>query len=114
MKVAGDWSLDSLLQRWRAGDRPYLEFEREDSMSVGLYVLPAGSRDEQQPHSEDEVYVVLEGASRFTAGDEARDVRPGDVIFVSAGVPHRFHDIATELRLIVVFAPPEGSQSQGT
>ena len=76
-------------------------------MSAGLYVLPAGAVDGQSPHNEDEIYVVLAGGARFTAGDETRDVAPGDVIFVAAGVPHRFHDITEELRLIVVFAPPE-------
>ena len=40
-------------------------------------------------------------------------LRPGDTIFVPAETVHRFHDIDEELRLIVVFAPPEGSQSGG-
>ncbi len=88
----------------------YVEFMREDSMSVGIYVLPTGSTDGQSPHTEDEVYVVLAGSSRFTAGHETRDVRPGDTIFVPAGVAHRFHDIGKDLRLIVVFAPPEHSR----
>ncbi len=94
------------MSRWLLG-RPYHEFIRSTSMSVGLYVLDAGAIDGQSPHREDEIYVVLAGRSRFTAGDEVRDVQPGDVIYVHAGVPHRFHDIAEQLQLIVVFAPPE-------
>ena|SRR5215212_675072 len=89
--------------------RPYLELVRENTMSVGLYVLKAGAVDAQSPHTEDEVYVVLAGAAQFTAANETRSVSFGDVIYVGAGVPHRFHDITDELRLIVVFAPPEGS-----
>lgn len=96
-----------------AAGEPYHEFLREPSMSIGLYVLPAGATDGQSPHTEDEAYVVLAGRSRFTAGDATRDVAPGDTIFVPAGVPHRFHDITDELRLIVVFAPPEGSLAPG-
>jgi quercetin dioxygenase-like cupin family protein len=111
MRVAGGWSLDVLVARQAASGRPYLEFEREESMSVGLYVLAAGAQDPQQPHTEDEVYVVLAGRSAFTAAEEVRDVRPGDVIFVSAGIPHRFHDITEELRVVVVFAPPERGQA---
>jgi mannose-6-phosphate isomerase-like protein (cupin superfamily) len=103
------WPLADLLERQVAGGRTYLEFAREESMSVGLYVLAAGAVDAQSPHAEDEVYVVLAGRSRFTAGDETRDAGPGDVIFVPAEVPHRFHDIDEELRLAVVFAPPERS-----
>jgi mannose-6-phosphate isomerase-like protein (cupin superfamily) len=96
-----------LLVRQLAADRPYLEFLRSESMSAGLYVLDVGATDGQLPHREDEVYVVLAGRARFTAGDEAREVMTGDTIYVAAGVPHRFHDITERLELIVVFAPPE-------
>lgn len=92
-----------------ASGEPYLEFLRRPSMSIGLYVLGAGAADGQAPHTEDEAYVVLSGQARFTAASETRDVGPGDTIFVPAGVPHRFHDITAELRLIVLFAPPEGT-----
>jgi mannose-6-phosphate isomerase-like protein (cupin superfamily) len=100
--------LADLIAATTAG-RPYLEFVREESMSVGLYVLPAGAVDHQKPHTEDEVYVVLAGTALFTAGGDTRPVRRGDTLYVSAGVAHRFHDIEEDLRLIVVFAPPEGS-----
>jgi mannose-6-phosphate isomerase-like protein (cupin superfamily) len=102
--------LADLLARQEGSGEPYLEFLRVESMSAGLYVLAAGATDAQQPHTEDEVYVVLAGRSRFTAGDVTRDVEPGDTIFVPANVPHRFHDISEELRLVVVFAPPEYSR----
>jgi mannose-6-phosphate isomerase-like protein (cupin superfamily) len=105
--------LATLVAAAAAAGEPYHEFLREPSMSIGLYVLPAGAVDGQSPHTEDEAYVVLAGRSRFTAGDETRDVAPGDTIFVPAGVPHRFHDITDELRLIVLFAPPEGSLAPG-
>lgn len=102
-----------LLELHRTAGRPYVEFIRSGSLSAGLYVLPAGGVDQQQPHTEDEVYVVVAGGSLFTAGEATREVRAGDVLFVAAGVPHHFHDISEELRIIVVFAPPEGSSAAG-
>ena len=102
-------SLADLLEEHEGAGRPYLEFLRSESMSVGLYVLPAAGVDEQLPHREDEVYVVIHGRGRFTADGQTRDVAPGDVIFVAAGVDHRFHEIAEELQLVVLFAPPESS-----
>jgi mannose-6-phosphate isomerase-like protein (cupin superfamily) len=93
----------------RAAGRPYLEIIRSRSLSSGLYVLPVGAVDAQEPHAEDEVYVVVAGGSLFTAGQETREVRAGDILFVAAGLPHRFHDISEELRIVVIFAPPEGS-----
>jgi mannose-6-phosphate isomerase-like protein (cupin superfamily) len=103
--------LAGLIERQRASGDAYLEFLLAESMSVGLYVLPAGAVDGQSPHTEDEVYVVLAGRSRFTAMGETVDVEPGDTIFVPAGEEHRFHDIQQDLRLIVVFAPPEGTRA---
>ena len=99
--------LADLLAGQSAGPKAYLEFLRSESLSVGIYVLGVGDVDRQQPHREDEIYVVLSGRSHFTAGDETREVNPGDTIFVAAGVPHRFHDVTADMQLIVVFAPPE-------
>jgi mannose-6-phosphate isomerase-like protein (cupin superfamily) len=107
------FELARLLERRTDSGRPYLEFIRTESLSVGLYVLAVGATDRQRPHTEDEVYYVISGRSRMTVGDETRDVGPGSVIFVAATVPHRFHDIAEELRIVVFFAPPEGSAAGG-
>lgn len=102
--------IDLVTMQQRLGER-YLEFFMGDSLSMGLYVLPAGDVDPQQPHTEDEVYYVVSGHARFTSGDEERDVQPGMVIFVEKGAEHRFHSITENLMLLVVFAPPRGSQA---
>jgi mannose-6-phosphate isomerase-like protein (cupin superfamily) len=106
------YALADLAGSAEASGRSYLEFIREESMSVGLYLLPADAVDRQRPHTEDEVYVVLSGTALFTAGDQTRPIQRGDTIFVAAGVAHRFHDITDALRLVVVFAPPEGSGAE--
>jgi mannose-6-phosphate isomerase-like protein (cupin superfamily) len=103
------WELAELLARGAESHQSYLEFIRTRSLSAGLYVLPRGATDRQQPHTEDEIYYVVSGAGRVTVADETRDVAAGSVIFVAATVPHRFHDIAEQLEIIVFFAPPEGS-----
>ncbi len=87
--------------------KPYREFMRAPAMSAGLYVLPAGGTDHQKQHREDEVYFVLRGRARFKAGPEEREVSGGSVIFVAAGVGHRFYDITEELAVLVIFAPAE-------
>jgi mannose-6-phosphate isomerase-like protein (cupin superfamily) len=104
------FELDDLRVLRSASDRPYLEFLRAPDLSVGLYVLPSGGVDRQQPHTEDEVYYVIAGQGRVTVGSEVREVAPGTIVFVAAGVPHRFHDISEELSLLVVFGPAEGSR----
>ena len=87
---------------------PWLEFLRSSDLSVGLYALPIGAVDDQSPHTEDEVYVVMGGRASIRVGDEDRPVRSGSVVFVGARVDHHFHDIEEALSVLVVFAPPEG------
>lgn len=101
------FDLEQLRGDQAAGDRPYHEFVRTHDLSVGLYVLPAGGVDHQSPHTEDEVYVVMSGRATVTVGDNERKVGPGSIVFVPADVPHRFHDIESELVLVVAFGPAE-------
>jgi mannose-6-phosphate isomerase-like protein (cupin superfamily) len=94
-----------------SGER-YLEFIRENDCSVGVYRLPAGGVDPQQPHSEDELYYVVSGRAMFRQADEDRPVGPGTLLYVPALAIHRFHSITEDLTIIVVFAPAEGSRRQ--
>ena len=103
------FELDDLEAERGASGRRYLEFVSVPALSLGLYVLPAGGVDAQEPHGEDEAYFVLRGRARISVGNEVRAVRPGSVVFVGATVPHRFHDIEEELALLVAFGPAEGS-----
>lgn len=91
-----------------ANDGAYLRFLHERNMSVGLYALDAGSTDPQRPHAQDEVYFVVSGRASITVGQETTAVARGSVIYVPAGQPHRFHHIVEDLRVLVVFSPPEG------
>ena len=93
------------LQR-RSGEL-YLEFLRRESLSCGLYVLEAGADDPQEPHQEDEVYLVLEGRARLEVGGQDEPVGPGSVVFVARTVPHRFADVTERLSVLVFFAPAE-------
>ena len=93
-------------QRWR-------EFLRVPSLSMGLYRLKAGQADEQQPHTEDEVYVVLSGKAVFRAGGRQQAVAAGTILFVERAAEHRFVDITEDLTVLVFFAPPEGSLKDG-
>ncbi len=87
----------------------YVEHLRVDALSAGTYSIRAGGIDDQQPHTEDEVYAVLRGRGEFTGADRTVPVTAGTVLFVPAGEPHRFHDVTEDLVVLVVFAPPYGS-----
>src|SRR5262245_20360518 len=91
--------------------RHWVEQLRVDALSIGTYSLPAGGTDPQQPHTEDEVYVVMSGRGRIVAESGSAEVGPGTVVYVAAGEVHRFIDITEDLAVLVMFTPPEYSQS---
>ncbi|RLV01390.1 hypothetical protein CTZ27_12890 [Streptomyces griseocarneus] len=99
--------LDELEAERAANEGAYLQFLRERNMSVGLYALDAGDQDPQSPHAQDEIYVVMSGRAAITVGEETTHVGRGSVVYVPAGVTHRFHHISEDLRVLVVFSPPE-------
>ena len=102
------FEIADLLSRREESGQLYLEFFEAPAMSVGVYELAAGSVDPQQPHTEDEVYYVVGGRGQVQIDGDDSEISPGSVIFVAAGVEHRFHSITDDLKLLVVFAPPRG------
>lgn len=83
---------------------PWREFLRVPTLRTGLYALPAGGEDRQRPHADDEVYYVIEGRAVLRVGDDEVPVKPGSVVYVKAGVDHRFHDIEDDLKVLVFFS----------
>ena len=84
----------------------YVDFLASSKLSVGLSVRPSGTTDRQQPHREDEVYYVISGRGSISVAGESRPVGPGSLVFVAAGVDHRFHDVEEDMRVLVFWAPP--------
>lgn len=90
---------------------PFVQALAHGSLSVELFA-PAMSglgRDIQQPHAQDELYVVQRGTSDFWRDGEAVTAQPGDILFVPAGAPHRFENFSPDFVTWVVFyGPPHG------
>ncbi len=104
------FELPHIIRQQPRSGKPYFEFLRVPDLSMGVYQLLVGDTDIQSPHTEDEVYYVVEGKAKIKVADEERDVRPGSVIFVEKKVPHRFHSIEEDLIVLVFFAPAEYSK----
>ncbi|HEY8225440.1 MAG TPA: cupin domain-containing protein [Pyrinomonadaceae bacterium] len=93
------------------GGKRFATLFEHGSLSVEIYA-PRGT-DPQQPHSRDEVYVVATGSGDFVCGEVRMKFGPGDLLFVAAGVPHRFEDFTNDLAVWVIFYGPEGGETTG-
>jgi mannose-6-phosphate isomerase-like protein (cupin superfamily) len=93
----------------RLSDAPFAEVFAHGSLSVEIY-KPI-KVDNQQPHTRDEVYVVISGSGWFVNGDTRQRFVPGEFLFVPAGVVHRFEDFTDDFATWVFFYGPEGGES---
>ena len=71
-------------------------------IELGVYVLVAPEPDRQQPHADDEVYVVLEGTGVLDVEGQRLELREGNAAFVPAGADHRF-SAYEHLSVLVIF-----------
>lgn len=81
---------------------------RNGSLEVRWYA-PRGS-DPQTPHERDEIYVVASGRAAFARGAERVPVAAGDLLFVPAGMEHRFEDPSDDFGTWVMFYGPAGGE----
>lgn len=66
--------------------------------------------DQQTPHSRDEIYVVISGSGYFVKGEDRKPFATGEVLFVPAGVEHRFENFTSDFATWVFFYGPEGGE----
>ena len=98
------------LEHLRESGREFIELFAHGSLVVEVY-RPDGV-DRQTPHTRDEVYVVLSGSGWFVNGARRHRFEPGQVLFVPAGVEHRFEDFTPDFATWVFFYGPEGGESR--
>lgn len=80
-------------------------FRRAD-LSVELFA--PRDVDTQQPHEQDEIYIVAAGSGTFRRGAERVPFGPGEFLFVPARVPHVFETFSADFKTWVVLFGPKG------
>src|SRR3954468_10637886 len=99
------FGVGTVVERLRAAAGGYEIVHESPGLELGVYVLVAPEPDRQQPHADDEVYVVLDGSGTLNVEGKAVDVREGDAVFVEAGAEHRF-TAYEQLATLVIFTRP--------
>jgi mannose-6-phosphate isomerase-like protein (cupin superfamily) len=97
-----DFSVSSVKERLVAAGGGYEVVHESPALEVGVYVLVAPEPDRQQPHADDEVYLVLEGSGVLEVESRSVPVQEGHAVFVEAGADHRF-TAYEQLSVLVIF-----------
>ena len=96
------FGVGSVVEKLRAAGGGYEIVHESAGIELGVYVLVAPEPDRQQPHEDDEVYVVLEGSGTLDVEGKSVPVKVGDAVFVEAGADHRF-SAYEQLAVLVLF-----------
>ena len=88
--------------------KEFVELFKHKSLNVELF--KPDKVDRQQPHSRDEIYVVVSGKGMFFCDGLTVDFSQGDVLFVPSGAKHRFENFSADFMTWVFFYGPEGGE----
>src|SRR5687768_1608148 len=105
--MAHSVDFEQVRRRLADGEGGYEVVHSSPGLEVGVYVLVAPEPDRQQPHEDDEVYVVLEGRGTLEVEGSEVDMEEGQTMFVAAGAEHRFTGYES-LSLLVIFTRDTG------
>ena len=97
-----EFEITAAKQRLAGAGGGYEVVHESAGLEVGVYVLVAPEPDRQQPHADDEIYVVLEGTGALQVDGREVPVHEGSAVFVEAGADHRF-TAYEHLSVLVIF-----------
>jgi mannose-6-phosphate isomerase-like protein (cupin superfamily) len=86
----------------------YLKMFRHGSLHVEIY--KPEQEDPQTAHTLDEIYVVMSGSGFFVRDGDKQPFEAGEVLFVPAGIEHRFVEFSDDFATWVFFYGPEGGE----
>jgi mannose-6-phosphate isomerase-like protein (cupin superfamily) len=96
------FDIEAAKERLAATNGGYEIVHQSAGLEIGVYMLVAPEPDRQQPHDDDEVYVVLEGRGTLDVEGTQVELREGHAVFVTAGADHRFSGYE-QLTVLVLF-----------
>jgi mannose-6-phosphate isomerase-like protein (cupin superfamily) len=102
LDAALPFDVTAVQERLAAGSGGYEIVHWSPRLELAVYVLVAPEPDRQQPHDDDEIYVVLEGSGVLEVEGEQVELREGHAVFVPAGAEHRFVGYE-QLSVLVIF-----------
>ena len=99
---------DALAQLNSKDGQLFAKIMEHGSMSVEIY-RPV-KVDTQNPHQQDELYVIISGSGEFLNDGKRSYFNLGDVLFVPAGIEHRFENFTDDFATWVIFYGPKGGE----
>ena len=101
-------STEEARKRLSLSQHTYAKLFQHGSLLVEIY--KPKKVDLQEPHEQDELYVVMSGSGTFVRGGNKSSFGTGDIIFVPAGQVHCFENFTDDFCTWVFFYGPKGGE----
>jgi mannose-6-phosphate isomerase-like protein (cupin superfamily) len=82
----------------------FLNFFDMRHLQAGILRLKPGETDTQEPHSSDEIYLVLEGDGFIEIGKKEYSLKKDLFIYVPAKLRHKFYGNTQEILVVYFFS----------
>jgi mannose-6-phosphate isomerase-like protein (cupin superfamily) len=99
---------DALQQLLEQTEFPFTVMMKHGTMTIE-YFAPQNV-DTQTPHRQDEIYVIISGHSTFYRDRERTTCKQNDILFVPAGIEHRFENFSDDFATWVIFYGADGGE----
>ena len=99
---------DALKQLLKQTEFAFTVMMKHGTMTIE-YFAPQET-DTQTPHKQDEIYVIIKGHATFYRDGERTSCKKNDVLFVPAGMEHRFENFSDDFATWVIFYGADGGE----
>jgi mannose-6-phosphate isomerase-like protein (cupin superfamily) len=101
-------SVTAALQQLTESKQEFIQLFGKGSLQIELY--KPKEVDKQQPHTRDEIYVIVSGKAMFYKEGFTVAVAANDCLHVPAFAEHRFFNFSEDFVTWVIFYGPEGGE----
>ncbi len=98
-----DFDVDEYIEKIKNGNEYFHTFINRTNLAVGVLVLQPGEEDTQEPHENDEVYLILKGDGFLKIKDKDYPISKNKIYFVAKNIKHYFHQNSKELVVLYFF-----------
>jgi len=96
------------LQQLAESKQEFIPLFTKGSLKIEIY--KPDTTDKQQPHTRDEIYVIVSGTAMFYNEGVEVEVMAGDCLYVPAFAEHHFLNFSGDFVTWVFFYGPEGGE----
>jgi len=96
--------IQELFSKMKLDNSEFLNFFDLRHLQAGILRLKPCERDAQEPHSSDEIYLVLQGDGFIEIGKNSYVLKKDFFIYVPANVRHKFYGNTQEILVVYFFS----------